>query len=182
MKIGFQNISTVYIIFYGGLKMGISFPTLLVLSYALYCEYTVRQLEKRLENQSIYFLKTIIFPYRLLVYTLNTGFALYNAITGFDDYFMAGVLVISIHLVVNISKIVIEPGQVTIGNTKMKEADFQMVELKPLDAKNAKFTFAMMVRKRRIQRDLYLPLSKMEPLRDALKKLKNSKTDKNSKK
>lgn len=158
-----------------------SIPTALVAAYAIFCEFNIRQLEKRLRQQSIYFLKTIDLRYRVLVYVLNTGIALYNFLTGFDDYFMAAVLIISMNLVLNISKIVIEPGHVTIGNTKMKAEDFQLVELKPLDEKNAKFTFAMMIRKRRIQRDLYLPLSCVADLNQALNLIKTPKKSSNGK-
>lgn len=162
--------------------MGISIPTALVAGYAIYCEYRAQQLEKGAKDGSILFLKTISLPYRVLVYVLNTGFALYNYMTGFDDYLMAGVLILSMNLVVNISKIVITPTEVTIGNTKMKQEDFQMVELKKLDEKNARFTFAMTIRKRRMEKNLYLPLSQMEDLNLAMKKLKGNKSNSSGKK
>jgi len=87
-----------------------------------------------------------------------------------------------INIVTNISKIVVEAGHVTIGNTKMKLEDFQFIELKKLDDKNSKFTFAMTVRKRKIQRDLYLANKHTEALAEAMKKIKPAKGDAANKK
>lgn len=163
-------------------QMGISYPTALVAIYAVYCETKMQQLGKKRKENDIYFLKVIPLPYRLLVYVLNTGIAFYNYMTGFDDYFMGALLLVSMNMVINISKIIIEPDKIVIGNTKIKPEDFQLVELKKMDEKNAKFTFAMMVRKKRIQKDLFIPTSMMAELSQAIKQVKPAKEKTSSKK
>ena len=162
--------------------MGFSIPTALVASYAVYCETKLQNLIKKEKEDQIYFLKIIPLHYRVLVYVMNTGLALYNFITGFDDYFIGALLLVSMNIVVNISKIIIAPEQVTIGNTKIKPEDFKLVEIKPLDEKNAKFTFSMTVRNRKIQRDLYLPAASVDSLEEALKRIKPPKNIVHSKK
>ncbi len=155
--------------------MGYSIPTIIVACYAVYCEVKMQNLMKKQREDSIYFLKVIPVYYRVLVYITNTGIALYNYLTGFDDYFMGALLLLSMNLVVNISKIIVAPDWVTIGNTRIKPENFQLVELKAMDEKNAKFTFVMNVRNRKIQRDLYLPVSSIKPLTEAIKRVKPAK-------
>lgn len=162
--------------------MSYSIPTIIVACYAVYCEVKMQNLIKKSREDSIYFLKIIPVYYRVLVYITNTGIALYNYLTGFDDYFMGALLLLSMNLVVNISKIIISPDWVTIGNTRIKPENFQLVELKALDEKNAKFTFVMNVRNRKIQRDLYLPVASMAQLTAAIKRIKPAKNIVHSKK
>lgn len=157
--------------------MNFSIPTLLVAAYAVYCEVKIQKSIKGFQQGDIYYLKLIDMKFRYFVYITNTGIALYNYFTNFDDYLMAGVLILSMNLVTNISKIIVEKDRLTIGNTKIKPEDFTLVELKALDDKNAKFTFAMMVRKRRIQKDLYLPVAQMDALKKALNQYKPSNFD-----
>lgn len=162
--------------------MGFSIPTALVVSYAVYCETKLQGLIKKQKSDQIYFLKIIPLHYRLLVYIVNSGLALYNFLTGFDDYFIGALLLLSLNIVVNISKIIIAPEQITIGNTKLKPEDFKLVEIKLLDEKNAKFTFKMMIRNRQIQRDLYLPAASVPSLEEALRRIKPPKNIVHSKK
>lgn len=161
--------------------MSFSIPTLLVAAYAAFCEYKMQKMVRDYKKGEIYFLKIIDIKFRILVYTTNIGIALYNYYSGFDDYLMAGLLIITLNVVTNISKIVIESGKVTIGNTKIKQEDFTLIEIKPLDDKNAKFTFAMNVRNRRIQKDLYIPVGSVEALNSAVKQMNPAKGDKKGK-
>lgn len=157
--------------------MNFSIPTLLVAAYAVYCEGNIQKTIKAYKNGEIHYLKLIDIKFRIFVYFMNTGIALYNYLTGFDDYLMAGLLILSMHMVANVSKIIVEDNRITIGNTKIKPEDFTLVELKPLDEKNAKFTFAMVVRGRRLEKKLYLPIHQVEPLRKALMVFKPSKKE-----
>lgn len=152
--------------------MNLSIPALVVATYAVYCEGNIQKTIQRYKNGDILYLKLISIKYRILVYVLNTGIALYNYMTGFDDYFMAGLLILSIHMVATISKIVVEKHQLIIGNTKIKPENFNLIELKKMDEKNGRFAFAMMIRGRRLEKSLFLPLDQIDPLNNALKVFK----------
>lgn len=149
--------------------MNLSIPTLLVATYAVYCEGNIQKTIQRYKSGEVLYLKLIDIKFRILVYVLNTGIALYNYFTGFDDYLMAGLLILSLHMVATISKIVVEKDLLVIGNTKIKRENFTLVELKPLDDKNGKFTFAMMIRGRRLEKSLFIPIDQIETLNKALK-------------
>lgn len=157
--------------------MNFSIPALLVAAYAVYCEGNIQKTIKAYKNGEILYLKLIDIKFRLFVYLMNTGIAYYNYLTGFDDYFMVGLLMLSMHMVTNISKIVVEKDRIIIGNTKIKPEDFTLVALKPLDEKNAKFTFAMMIRGKRLEKNLYLPVFQVEPLSKALASVKPAKKE-----
>lgn len=152
--------------------MNLSIPTLLVATYAVYCEGNIQKTIQKYKSGEILYLKLIDIKFRILVYVLNTGIALYNYYTGFDDYLMAGLLILSLHMVATISKIVVEKDRLVIGNTKINPENFTLVELKPLDDKNAKFTFAMMIRGRRLEKSLFIPIDQLESLSKALKVFK----------
>ncbi len=157
--------------------MNFSIPTLLVAVYAVYCEGTIQKTLKAYKEGEVLYLKLIDIKFRFLAYFMNTGIALFNQWTGIDDYLLAGLLIFSMHIIANITKIVVEKEGIIIGNTKIKPEDFTLIELKPSDGKKAKFTFTMVVRKRCLQKDLYLPIHDMEPLKKALMAFKPTKKE-----
>lgn len=150
--------------------MTFSLPIAAVALFAVYSEIFEQRQERAFKSGSIYFLKNVALQYRLMVYAANIGIAVYNYFTGFDTLIMGGLLIFSTNIVINMPKLIVDQERVIIGNTKLNKADFQVIELKKMDDKNAKLTFAMVIRKKRIQKDLYFPANQMDAFKLALKK------------
>lgn len=150
--------------------MDISISIVVVTLYALFSEYSEQKQERAYKRGELYFLKNVAIQYRFMVYIANIGIAIYNYFTGFDSLIMGALLVFSTNIVINMPKLVVDSSRVIIGNTKLVKADFKVLELKKLDDKNAKLTFSMVIRKKTIQKELYLPAQKMPELEAALKR------------
>lgn len=150
--------------------MYLSLSIIAVVLYALYSEYAEQRQERAYRQGEIYFLKNVAFRYRMMVYIANTGIAVYNYFTGFDSLIMGALLILSTNIVINMPKLMVDSSRVVIGNTKLVKEHFKVIELKKLDDKNAKLTFSMVIRKKTIQKELYLPASKMQELQAALKR------------
>lgn len=149
--------------------MTFSLPIAAVALFAIYSEILEQRQERAYKNGTITFLKNVALPYRFMVYAANIGIAVYNYFTGFDTLIMGGLLIFSTNIVINMPKLIVDHERVIIGNTKLNKADFQVIELKKMDEKNAKLTFSMVIRKKRIQKDLYFPANQMEAFKIALK-------------
>lgn len=150
--------------------MSFSLPIAAVVLFAIYSEISEQKQERAFRNGEIFFLKNVKSQYRWMVYAANIGIAVYNYFTGFDNPIMGGLLIFSTNIVINMPKLVVDQDQVIIGNTRLKKSEFEIVELKKMDEKNAKLTFKMVIRKKNIQKDLYFPTAQMEALKEALKK------------
>lgn len=150
--------------------MRLSIAAIIVIGYIIFSE-TQEQMQKRLKKAGeIYFIKTLPTPARWIVYLLNSGIALYNALTltGISEWILAATLLLSTNVVVNIAKVVIDKEHIFIGNTKLKHEAFKLVSLEKQTEKQSKMVFDMTIRKRVMRKDLYIPTSQLAELDNAL--------------
>lgn len=150
--------------------MRLSIAAIIVIGYIIFSE-TQEQMQKRLKKAGeIYFIKTLPTPARWIVYLLNTGIALYNALTltGISEWLLAAMLLLSTNVVVNIAKIVIDKEHIFIGNTKIKHDAFKLISLEKQTDKQSKMVFDMTIKTRVMRKDLYIPTPQLQDLEQAL--------------
>lgn len=152
--------------------MNFSIPTLLVLCFCLYTEYQEQKQMRSHKAGQIYYLKNVPTWVRIFVYTANTGIGLYNYLTHYDDYLIAGMLILSTNAVVNISKLVVASDYIAIGNTKLAGENFQLIGFTKLSEKQSKFSFEMTIRKKKMKKDLFVSTADVSLLTDAIKRFK----------
>lgn len=154
--------------------MNFSVPTLLVFGFCVFTEYREQGELKKYRVGEVYYFKNIPTWVRFLVYIANTSIAFYNYITHYDDFLIAGLLILSTNAVVNISKLVVAKDYISIGNTKLQASSFELLGFTKLSDKQSKFSFEMIIRKRKMKKDLFIGTADVAALSQAIDKFKGA--------